>query len=162
MLRQQDARNFTWVPGYGLSIHQISWISFFERPNSIIPCTCSSNLKYSIKFNETKKLTKYSKKSQNCPKFEHGVLNNVGRPHKKWVKKTKKKFAECRPWHSAKRSFAECQEVALSKEGIFTECRALALGKDPLCRVPGPALGKDFFFNLTAWAGSAVKCHFFV
>ena len=120
-----------WVPGYGLNIHQISWILFFERPNSIIPCTCSSNLKYSIKFNETKKLTKYSKKSQNCPKFQYGVLNNVGRPHKKWVKKPKKKyFAECRPWHSAKRSFAECQEVALGKEGIFTECRALALGKE--------------------------------
>ena len=63
-------------------------------------------------------------------------------------KKTKKKyFAECRPWHSTKRSFAECQEVALGKEGIFTECRALALGKGPLCRVPGPALGKEFFLK---------------
>ena len=38
-----------------------------------------------------KKLTKYNKKSQNCPKFEQTVSNNVGRPHKKnEVKKTKK------------------------------------------------------------------------
>ena len=51
--------------------------------------------------------------------------------------------------------------LALGKEGIFTECRALALGKGPLCRVPGPALGKEFSLNLTACAGSAVKCHFF-
>ena len=51
-----------------------------------------------------KKLKKYSKKSQNCAKFEHGVLNNVGRPHKKMGKKNKNKnFAECRPWHSAKK-----------------------------------------------------------
>ena len=41
---------------------------------------------------------------------------------KKWVKK---------------KYFAECQEVALGKEGIFTECRALALGEGSLCRVPG-------------------------
>ena len=60
-------------------------------------------------------------------------------------KNKNKNFAECRPWHSAKRSFADCQEVTLGKEGIFTECRALALGKGPLCRVPGPALGKEFF-----------------
>ena len=95
-----------------------------------------------------KKLTKYSKKSQNYPKFEHGVLNNILRLQKNnGAKKTKKKIAECRPWHSAKRSFAECQEVALGKEGIFTECRALALGKGPLCRVAGPALGKEFFLK---------------
>ena len=37
-----------------------------------------------------KKLTKY-KKSQNCPKFEQGVLNNVGRPHKKIRQKKQKK-----------------------------------------------------------------------
>ena len=38
-----------------------------------------------------KKLTKYNKISQNCPKYEHAVLNNVGRPHKKnEVKKQKK------------------------------------------------------------------------
>jgi hypothetical protein len=30
-----------------------------------------------------KKLMKYTKKSENCPKFEQGVINNVGRPHKK-------------------------------------------------------------------------------
>ena len=52
---------------------------------------------------------------------------------KKWVKK---------------KYFAECQEVALGKEGIFTECTALALGKGPLCRVPGPALGKEFFLKI--------------
>ena len=80
-----------------------------------------------------KKLTKYSKKSQNCPKFEHKVLNNVGRPHKKIGQKKPKFF------------FYRVPALALGKEGIFTECRALALGKGPLCRVPRPALGKDFF-----------------
>jgi hypothetical protein len=101
MLRQQDARHFMWVPGHGLKIHYISWISFFESPNSIIPCTCSSNLKYSKKINKTKKWTKYIKKTQNYPKFELGVLNNVERAHKKRVKKQIFYFAECWPWHSA-------------------------------------------------------------
>ena len=63
---------------------------------------------------------------------------------KKWVKKTKKKIF-CRVPALA---LAECQEVALGKEGIFTECRALALGKGPLCRVPGRALGKEFFLKI--------------
>ena len=55
-------------------------------------------------------------------------------------------FVECRPWHSAKRAFAECQGPALGKDPFFAECHFLALGKGPLCRVPGPALGKIFFF----------------
>ena len=67
--------------------------------------------------------------------FKFKIFHKIQRNKKKY-------FAECRPWHSA----TECQEVALGKEGIFTECRALALGKGPLCRVPGPALGKEFFF----------------
>ena len=160
MLRQQDARNFMWVPGYGLNIHQISWISFFEWPNSIIPCTCSSNLKYSIKFNETKKLTKYSKKSQNCPKFEHGVLNNVARPHKKWVKKTnfflpsagpgtrqRGPLPSARKWHSAKKG-------SLPSAGLGTWQR-------PFLPSARASTRQRIFFNLTAWAGSAVKFHFF-
>ena len=47
-----------------------------------------------------KKLTKYNKKSQNFPKFEQEVLNNVGRPHKKMRQKKQKKqkfFPECLP-----------------------------------------------------------------
>jgi len=49
-------------------------------------------LKYAKKFNETKKINEiYQKKSQNYPKFEQGVLNNVRMPHKKnGAKKTKK------------------------------------------------------------------------
>ena len=54
-----------------------------------------------------KKLTKYNKKSQNCPKFEQAVLNNVGRPHKKNEVKKKKFFPECLPWYSGKRPFSE-------------------------------------------------------
>ena len=48
---------------------------------------------WSMQKNSTKwkKLTKYTKKSQNCPKFEQGVLNNVRRPHKKMGQKNKKK-----------------------------------------------------------------------
>ena len=73
-----------------------------------------------------KKLTKYREKSQNCPKFEHGVLNNVGRPHKKMgQKKPKKKknlpsagpgtrqrgpLPSARKWHSAKKSFKKKQK----------------------------------------------------
>ena len=41
---------------------------------------------------------------------------------KKWVKKTKKEyFTDCRPWHSAKRDFAECQGPALGKDPFFAE-----------------------------------------
>jgi hypothetical protein len=47
MSRQQDAWYFMWVIGKGLNIHQISWISFFESPNYMISCTCSSNLNFS-------------------------------------------------------------------------------------------------------------------
>jgi len=67
-----------------------------------------------------KKLRKYSKKSQNYPKFEHGVSNNVGRPHKKMSKNTKK-------------IFCQVPALALSKEGLFAKCLLLTLGKGPLC-----------------------------
>ena len=60
-----------------------------------------------------KKLTKYNKKSQNCPKFEQGVLNNVGRPHKK-MRQTKQK-----------------------KTKILPRVSSLALGEEALSRVPG-------------------------
>jgi hypothetical protein len=38
------------------------------------------------KFNKTKKLTKYTQKIQNYPKFEQGVLNNVGGSQKNEAK----------------------------------------------------------------------------
>ena len=77
MFREQDFRNFGSVPGYGLTLHSIPWISFFESLNSIIRCTGSSNLyfpKKSIKWN---KLTKYSKQFGKCTKFRHGVPSTV-------------------------------------------------------------------------------------
>ena len=77
-----------------------------------------------------KKLTKYTKKRQNCPKFEQGVLNNVRRPHKKIGQKNKKKFfPECLPWHSAKKPFAECHDRALGEASLFAECQGATLGK---------------------------------
>ena len=76
----------------------------------------------------------------------------MGRPHKKNGSKKTKKYIY----------FAECQEVALGKEGIFTECRALALGKGPLCRVPGPALGKEFFFKFDGVGGRGRQVPFFL
>jgi hypothetical protein len=82
MSRQQDARHFMWVTGYSLNINQISWISFFESPNYMISCTCSSNLKCPKKFEKTKKLTKYTYKIQNWTKLEQIVLNNVARHQK--------------------------------------------------------------------------------
>jgi hypothetical protein len=57
---QEDPRYFISVPGNGLNIHQISWISFFESPNYMILCTCSSNLKYAKKSTKQKKLRKYN------------------------------------------------------------------------------------------------------
>ena len=62
------------------------------------------------------------------------------------------------------------------KTKIFCRVPALALGKEGLCRVPGsgtrqrPSLPsaragtrqRIFLKNLTTWAGSAVKCHFFL
>jgi len=57
-----------------------------------------------------KKLTKYTKKSQNCPKFEQGVLNNVRRPHKKMGQKKQKKISwqcETRPRNSIRGSTAQ-------------------------------------------------------
>ena len=50
--------------------------------------------------------------------------------------KKQKKITGCRPWHSAKRAFAECQEVALGKDFFKKKTKAFAM-----CR-PGPALGK--------------------
>jgi hypothetical protein len=58
----------------------------FESRNFITSCTCNSNLKYAQKFNETQKTNKIYLKIQNYAKFEKGVLNNVGRTHKKWRK----------------------------------------------------------------------------
>jgi hypothetical protein len=53
---------------------------------------------------------KYIKKTQNCPKFEQGVINYVGRPHKKKEQKNKKIISSpsARTWHSGKRLFPEC------------------------------------------------------
>ena len=82
---------------------------------------------------------------QNCPKFEQGVLNNVGRPHKKMrQKKTKKK------------------QKFLGEGSLFPECPVLALGKGPLPRVPGKALGEEFFlsFNAVGGVNRQVTCFF--
>ena len=137
--------------------HVSSWIRPQYTPNIMNIIFWTTKFDYSMhlqfkfevcKKNSTKrkKLTKYNKKSQNCPKFEQGVLNNVGRPHKKMrQKKTIKKFfPECLPWHSTKRSFAECHDRALGKASLFAECQ-------------GATLGKAIFLVLTAWAGWAVK-----
>ena len=99
-------------------------------------------------------------KSPLC-RVQHSAKN--GTRQKKWhltaepahaVKFKKKIFAECRPWHSAKRAFAECQGPALGKDPFFAECHFLALSKGPLCRVPGPAHGKKkfwFFLPIFLW-----------
>ena len=44
MFRKQDVWNFGSVPGYGLTLYSVTWLSFFESLNSIIRITCSSNL----------------------------------------------------------------------------------------------------------------------
>ena len=83
-----------------------------------------------------KKLTKYNKKSQNFPKFEHGVLNNVGRPHKKnEAKKTKtKKFLPRVP------------SLALGEEALSRVPEQGTRGRACIPRVPGKALGEEFLF----------------
>ena len=97
MFHEQDVRNFGSVPGYGLTLHSIPWISFFESLNSIIRCTCSSNLhfpkKNSIKWN---KLTKYSKQFGKCTKFWHGVPSIVRGLQKKFGGQNTKKKLVCR------------------------------------------------------------------
>ena len=45
-----------------------------------------------------------------------------------------------------KNCFAECRTLALGKEASFPKCPVMALGKGPLCRVSGKALGEEFFF----------------
>ena len=72
------------------------------------------------------------------------ALDGRARPRRQILKKIF--FVECRPWHSAKRAFAECQGPALGKDPFFAECHFMALGKGSLCRVSGPTLGKIFFF----------------
>ena len=50
MFREQDVRNFGSVPGYGPTLHSVTWLSFFESLNSIIRTTCSSKLYFLKKF----------------------------------------------------------------------------------------------------------------
>ena len=139
MFREQDVRNFGSVPGYGLTLHSIPWISFFESLNSIIRCTCSSNLhfpKNSIKWN---KLTKYSKQFRKCTKFRHGVSSTV--------RGLKKKFGG---QNTKKNWFAECHLLTLGKHA---RCRVPVVrhsAKCSLCRVFVRTLGKEhanFFFK---------------
>ena len=68
------------------------------------------------------------------------------------VKTLKKYFLESLPWHSGKRPFPECQDSALGEEAAFPECPVRALGKGPLPRVSGKALGEEilFFFVFSA------------
>ena len=54
MLCQREGWDFMCGCGYGLNIHQISWLSFFESLSSNISCTCSWNLNYVKKFKETR------------------------------------------------------------------------------------------------------------
>ena len=82
-----------------------------------------------------KKLTKYTKKSQNCPKFEQGVLNNVRRPHKKNEAKKQKKnsspsafpgtrqrgpLPSAMTWHSGKPTSLPSARVRHSAKQFFS------------------------------------------
>ena len=81
---------------------------------------------------------------------------------KKWVKKTKKNLSSAGPgtrqrgplpsawkWHSAKKGSLPSAGPWHSAKALFAECQ-------------GRHSAKNFFKKkLTAWAGSAVKCHFF-
>ena len=80
---------------------------------------------------------------------------------KKWVKKTKKNLSSAGPgtrqrgplpsarkWHPAKKGSLPSVGPWHSAKALFAECQ-------------GRHSAKNFFLNLTAWAGSAVKCHFF-
>ena len=76
---------------------------------------------------------KYNKNSQNYPKFEHGVLNNVGRPHKKNEAKKQKKqkiFPECLSWHSGKAASSPSALFWHSGKGLFPECQERHSGKN--------------------------------
>ena len=58
-------------------------------------------------------------------------------------------YLTAQPAHAVKTKkncFAECRTLALGKEAGFPECPVMAFGKWPLCRVPGKALGEEFFF----------------
>jgi hypothetical protein len=120
MLWHQHGRNFMRGPGYDLNILQTSWIPFFESTNSIISCTCSSTLELREKFKETKKWTKYSKKSQNCPNFWNWDVFGVGMHHEKnWMKKQKNYSL---PTGLRQRSYADGQSTWPSaKEGFFAD-----------------------------------------
>ena len=52
--------------------------------------------------------------------------------------------------------------LALGEGSLFPECPVLALGKGPLPRVPGKALGEDFFlsFNGVGGVDRQVTCFF--
>jgi hypothetical protein len=74
---------------------------------------------------KTKKLTKY-KKNQKYAKFGKGVLNNVGRPHKKMGQKTKNK-----------KIVPRVSLLALGEEIVPREPKQCHSGKRPLPREHG-------------------------
>jgi hypothetical protein len=133
MVRRQDGWHFMWLPGNGLNIHQITWIWFFESPYSIISCTCNSK--------KRKKPTKYTKQSQNCPKFEQGVWNDVGRHHKKTRAKKQKKILP-RVLNSDTRGSLKKRKNITAYEGwpsciiFFLECNTRGKGPFPSAVLP--------------------------
>ena len=57
-------------------------------------------------------------------------------------------YLTAQPAHAVKTKkncFAECRTLTLGKEAGFPECPVMALGKGPLYRVPGKALGEKNF-----------------
>ena len=57
-------------------------------------------------------------------------------------------YLTAQPAHAVKTKkncFAECRTLALGNEAGFLECLVIALGKGPLCRVSGKALGEENF-----------------
>ena len=66
--------------------------------------------------------------------------------------------------HFDVRSFAECHGPALSKGFFyflfifFAECPVSGTHKDPLCRVLGLALGKEFFFCSQIFSLGFIQC----
>jgi len=106
---------------------------------------------WSMQKNSTKrkKLTKYTKKSQKCPKFKQGVLNNVRRPHKKnGAKKTKK-------------ILPRVPSLALGKEALCRVPWQGTRGSQPLCRVPGCDTRQSNFFSFNDVGGLGHQVTFF-
>jgi hypothetical protein len=124
--------------------------------------------KNSIKWN---KLKKYSKKSEKCTKFEHGVPGTVGGRHKKFGGQKIKKL------------FAECQDLTLGKLfffifffkfllcGVMVVCHCHTFPSAKLCRGTGaqqrialPSVGhSQRSLLLSAWlrrARPSAKCLF--